>query len=498
MSQARLTNDVADALKAISTLAEHTADVPSAGPLLKSTARLVSDESYKFIIADDGRGSQPAAAGIVTFFHVPMAETHVLAVEALWFKHQLLDQQMHIWRLLIQQAVAMKFAGVVIPPAATNARHTLQRMLETGQLDGHPVATSALLLQKVGNPSPIASAFSQKPIEGAAFFAVPAVIVHTERVTIDLAGREHRGTAPLYRGEGRLSCEPHWKCGTLEELARVHFRSGFFAKPRAVPARSTAPFGGSIAEQLLHQGAVGQGAVSLSTSFDVAANYATHAGRRDKALVFTVDTKRLRGRTQVYDASATLQAACPWMPATAWQPLQTVVGALWSDLPAAGTFLQRCFEDCFERARVGLGTLAPPPTIESLVSPGPRATLKAAGVTDRDLLRVHQVFEEFAEFALGRVGAVDDLRPDGNGGYTAETHRVRPMAYFEVFARIREALLSACPKAELGWDTTPFGYLAKTARDAECFAAGPIPGDLIVEARIVDRAGRPGERMTPR
>lgn len=110
---------------------------------------------------------------------------------------------------------------------------------------------------------------------------------------------------------------------------------------------------------------------------------------------------------------------------------------------------------------------------------------------------MHNVFEEFAEYAQQRIGSVDDLHADSQGGYTVETHRVGPMAYFEVFARIVDALRAERPDAEPGWDTTPMGYIAKTARDDECFAAGSVPGEFIVEACVVDCMGRPVRRLAP-
>ncbi|MGH6904057.1 MAG: hypothetical protein ACREIR_15090, partial [Geminicoccaceae bacterium] len=113
------------------------------------------------------------------------------------------------------------------------------------------------------------------------------------------------------------------------------------------------------------------------------------------------------------------------------------------------------------------------------------------------LVSVHGAFEEFAEFAQQRIGGVDDLHVDSRGGYTVETHRVGPMAYFEVFARILDDLRAARPDAAAGWDTTPLGYIAKTVRDDECFAAGSVPGELIIEAHVINRAGRPGRRITP-
>jgi hypothetical protein len=40
------------------------------------------------------------------------------------------------------------------------------------------------------------------------------------------------------------------------------------------------------------------------------------------------------------------------------------------------------------------------------------------------------------------------------------------------------------------------GYISKTARDDECFAAGGIPGEFIVEAHVIDRMGRPVRQLS--
>jgi hypothetical protein len=321
----------------------------------------------------------------------------------------------------------------------------------------------------------VRSAFSAAPIASSAFLSLPAMLVHIRKAEIELDGCEYTGSGPLYRGEGRLKCAPHWDCNDLGALAAVHFGKGFHARPRALPTGSAAPFGGTIAEQLLHQGYVGQGAVSLSTSFEVAAMYATHAGRRDEALVFTVDTERLRKRAPIFDAAATLAAACPWIPPQAWTPLRRVVQALWTDLTAAGRFLERCYEETFERAVIGAGSLAPRPDVISYLSPDARAAVTAARISADELTQLHDVFEEFAEFALQRIGVVDELHLSNEGGYSAETQRVGPMAYF-VVANILDALLEASQDADPGWDKTAFGYIAKTVRDDECFVAGAGTG----------------------
>jgi hypothetical protein len=138
-------------------------------------------------------------------------------------------------------------------------------------------------------------------------------------------------------------------------------------------------------------------------------------------------------------------------------PLRRLAGALWSDLPAAGRFLERCYAETWERARVGAGSLAPRPDVPSYLSPEARAAVEAAGMSAEELARVHDVFEESAEFAQQRVGDIDELHLDGEGGYTVETHSVGPMAYFEVFARILDALLDARPDADPGLGYDPAG-----------------------------------------
>lgn len=496
MFEARITDEPVDVVKALTTLAEHMHELPCGPGLADSLERIVTDASYRFVVADDGHGGPLEAAGVVAVFLQPMIDEHLIAVEALWFGEDDLGAQLPVWRGLVNVARRMEFAGVCLSPRSTNAKQAIRDLIERGTLDGDPVTVGSVPLQKEGNPSPVLTAFSEEAITDRAFVSVPSVLLHTRRAEVDVTGREYTGSGPLFRGEGRLEFRPHWDCGDLDELAAIHFANGFYARPRALPAGSTTAFAGTIAEQLLQQGDVGQGAVSLSTSFDVAATYATHARQRGEALVFTVDTMELRHRTTIFDAAATLAAACPWIPHEAWMPLRRVVRALWGDLPAAGHFLERCYEEAFERARIGAGSLAPPPNVSSYLSADAQIAVEVAGVSKEELVRVHDVFEEFAEFAQQRIGGVDELDVDGEGGYSVETHRVGPMAYFEVFARLRDALLEARPDADPGWDTTPFGYIAKTARDDECFAAGPVPGDLIVEAHVVDREGRPGRRLT--
>ena len=496
MLEVRITDEPADVVQVLATLAEHVRELPGGPGLEESLARIMRDPSYRFVVAYDEPYGLPAAAGVVTFFLQPMIDEHLLAVEVLWFRDHDLTLQLPVWRMLTKLARQIDFGGVCIPVRCTNAKQALHELVEHGVLDGDPVTLSRVPLQKQGNPSSLRSALSRDPITDRAFVSEPSVLVHTRKTAVELSGRKYEGSAPLYRGEGRLVCRPHWDCADLAELAAVHFAKGLYARPRVLPVGSTAPFSGTIAEQLLHQGYVGQGAVSLSTSFEVAANYANHAGQRKDGLVFTLDTEHLRHYTEIFDATATLAAACPWIPREAWAPLRRVVRALRTDLSAAGHFLDRSYKEAFERAWVGAGSLAPPPDPFSYLSAEGRAAMADAGVSGEELARVHDVFEEFAEFALQRIGAVEELHVDDKSEYTVESQRVGPMAYFEVFARIVNDLRAACPDGELGWDTTPMGYIAKTVRDNECFAAGPVPGEFIVEAHVVNSAGHPCRRIT--
>lgn len=499
MTEVRITDEPVDAIRFLATIMEHIHELPCGPELEKSLERMVGDASYRLVVADDGNGGPLTAAGVITFLFQPMIELHVLAVEALWVRDGEPEVCRQVLRAVSDLARRMDFGGLCIAPRSSNATGALRQLAEAGELDGDPITLSEMPLQKRGNPAAVYSALVEDMITDRAFISVPLIVIHTRKVQVDLDGRAYEGAGPLYRGEGRLECLPHWQCRDVDELATLHFAKGFYARPRALPAGSTAPFGGTIAEQLLHQGYVGQGAVSLSTSFDVAANYATHTQKRDEALVFVVDCERLRRQSKIFDATTTLAAACPLIQGEAWAPLQRVVLALSPDLEAAGEFLERCHAETFERARTGhTGSLAPQPDPMSYLSVRSRATLKRAGVSNQDLLQLYATFEEFAAHALQQIGSVDTLRPDRQDGYSVETRLAGPMVYFEIFKRILEPLKSALAGAAApGWDTTPMGYIAKTVRDSECFAAGSLSGDIIVEACVVDRTGRQRRRILP-
>ena len=190
MLKTRISDDVSDVLKVISTLTDHLGELPCGQRLAENLNRIVMDGSYRLLLADEEQGSPAFAAGILTFFKQPMAERHLLAVEALWFRDDHLAGQLDIWRLLIQFAQRLEFGGVCVTAMSTNAVNALREMTDSGSLCGYPVTVSRPPLQKEGNPSPVYSAFSDDRITDSAFISLPALVVHTMKVEVDVSGRE--------------------------------------------------------------------------------------------------------------------------------------------------------------------------------------------------------------------------------------------------------------------------------------------------------------------
>ena len=66
-----------------------------------------------------------------------------------------------------------------------------------------------------------------------------------------------------------------------------------------------------------------------------------------------------------------------------------------------------------------------------------------------------------------------------------------PVGYYGAFRSVQERLCDVQASAtdenrrSPGWQTTPFGYVAKTCRDREFFSTGPVPADCVVDATFV-------------
>jgi hypothetical protein len=491
----RITDDIADVMTVVSTLVEHLEEMPRPEQLGLTLSRMLEDGTYRFFIARSDTDGSVVACGIVTFFTLPMADDHVLGVEALWLREDDRSVEDLVWTALINFARKLQFRGILVSEYSINRRPVLERLLRAGNVQGYPVHAERFWLQKVGNVDPVFTSFCESSVRGAVFSSVPVVAIGTRMYVIDVDGVEYQGSEPLYRGEGRLVRPNHWTCSDVFELAEIVSRNGIAPRTRELPPQSHEAFTGTIAEQLLHQGYVGQGAISLSMSFDIATRYAIHAGEHDVGLVFTIDPDRLRKRTRIFSASETLARACPWIPLSAWSGLTAIVQALQDDLVAAGRLLEACHKEAWKRAKVGAGSLQPAPDLMSHLSGTAQKALSAAGIGVPHLAEVYRVFEEFAEFAQDRVGSVDTIHVEHGDPDRVQTERVEPMAYFLVFDRIVDVLEEARPDWAVGWDNTVYGYIAKTFRDAELFTAGEIPGDAITACHVVKTTGAAPERL---
>src|SRR5207244_4299884 len=106
-------------------------------PRWRASCRLfATSDAYQLIKLRSNAGQGDLAAlCLVTFYEEPMAESSVLAVEALWLASA--DAALHrpLWATLIAKAHAMNMEGVCVPPALPGARSLAQ----AGAIDGHPV-----------------------------------------------------------------------------------------------------------------------------------------------------------------------------------------------------------------------------------------------------------------------------------------------------------------------------------------------------------------------
>jgi hypothetical protein len=450
----------------------------------------ISNVAYKFIIATARTSSTPledaAAFGFVTFYRAPMSNGKVLAVEAFWFKDESVDAQLPVWSHIAALARRMNFHGVCISRDSVNKPSSLEELVVHGEIDGDPILLDSVALWPEIEPKDegrIYSAFADGPLPRNVFLA-PCVRIYPQEFVDRFAGRPSECTVPFYRGEGRLANEAYWHCRDVEELASSFMEQGF-------PARGDGVFSGTVQEQILQQGYVNQPSVSLTDSFRVAAYYATSAGEREHGVVFTVDSRCLRERGDVFDAYATMvRHGEPLFEDNDFDTLRDVVAAL--DVPRAGALLERCDEEACRNAVRHGGLPRPPKVIDRMSYVGTEDwnRLARAGVSESALSSLIQAMENFwmtAVTPLGSASAVT-IRSDG----TVEEGPLRLgyyIAFRQVQGRLKAALESRNNYRYPGWDLTPFGYIAKTCRDQEFFSSGSIPGDCIVKATLINKVG---------
>jgi tetratricopeptide (TPR) repeat protein len=337
------------------------------------------------------------------------------------------------------------------------------------------------------------SAFSES-LETAAFVA-RCIPVRVQAERWDFAGAVAAGSAPLYRGEGRLerqSKREGWHCSSLEELSQHFFHNGF-------PARSEGTFSGAMQEQLLHQGYVDQPTVSLSESDTVCAHYATDKNRnKGGGVVFKINRAGLLKRGRIYDSLATLKKGCPWVLGGFYDLMEKVMRALdegRNDIRVSGAFLQKCHVESRRRVeRFGGGrTLGPKVEWRKLLGNDVLRKLEAQEISEEALDGMNEEFEGHWSVALGKMTGMDVIDVGKSGSYKSiELSRAYFRAFYEVQPKLKEAwrLNQFSQFNNPGWDVTPFGYITKTIRDKEFFACGDVPGDCILEASIVDTMGQ--------
>jgi len=502
----RETADPTEMLSIAWQLREHLPQLRDNEMFLHSIPHFLQSEVYKFFVVEDDPSddfSEPYAFGLLRFYQEPMAVRVVLAVEALWFADEQLENQLWIWAAITSIAKRMKFYSVCISEQSVNTPTALGDLLKRGELNGNPVGKGDTLLQ--GAMEGIYSAFIENP-SSAAFIAT-CYRIFTGREAFDFEGVCSYSPEPLYRGEGRVKKSPYENCENAEELIKEIFSTGF-------TARGNGDFSGNVQQQILQQGYVKQPTVSFTESFDVAAYYATdkHNPERERAVVFTVDRGRLRRGGAVYDSYATMKKHCYWVVKHEFDTLVGIVKAL--GVLNAGSFLSRANDETRRIVESGGSySLADTPNwIDEYVGEDVWEELRHAGVKEEQLRSLFGTFEAFWMLVLGIFATVDTLvlgetdqpsevlsKPERNFG------DVGPFGYYlafsEVQAELKAALDEKLREAALqgkaveyrhpGWDLTPFGYIAKTCRDQEFFSTGPVPGNCITKATIVNSHGFP-------
>jgi hypothetical protein len=284
---------------------------------------------------------------------------------------------------------------------------------------------------------------------------------------ISLAGVEYSGTEPLYRGEGRIGREPYAECSSASALiARIH-ADGF-------SSRGDGAFSGSLPDQIRHQGYVNSPTVSLTADHRVAAEYATSRGQQPIGVVFTIDADALRAHGPIWDSFESMRAHHRAFFESDFESMVDLVGKC--TVLEAGHLLEGLYSGLSKRSQQ---------YSEDLRLQAPLAHYVEHTVWARAL-------ELLGEQSLSSLCSVLEhacsLR---DGGSTTETVVAGPYSLaFELVSAELVAALEAgrkrsSPWQHAGWDTTVFGYMAKTCRDREFFSSGMVPREAIKEARIV-------------
>ncbi len=312
-----------------------------------------------------------------------MIESIVLAVEAIWFREENLEDQLWIWADLISYAEKLKFEAVCVAERSVNTPTALERFEKCGTFGKelgkkYGVEKGRPLLQ--GTSPGLYSAFSEDVQTGSAFFA-PCIVV-APLVPVDWSGVPSQNTKPLYRGEGRLEVDGAWSCKDYQELIDHFLKEGF------TPREIISCFSGTIPEQIIQQGYVNQGVVSLTESREVAAMYA-RGPKCERGVVFTIDRARLRSYGEVYDSYVSMRKYLDWFFKSEFKILGLVktMGIL-----NGGNFLNRCDRETRDLVQSGMDSFTAPPAWPTYFEADEWAKLRNAGFHEDQLTSLHQAF----------------------------------------------------------------------------------------------------------
>ena len=451
-------------------------------------AFLAESSGYYFFRAEEG-GMPPYASGVLKRYRDTFNDRDMLGLESVAFADSDIEAHLEVIGELRKFATELDADVLCISESGLGQPETFKTLLADFNRRSEP----SIAMQ--GAQPGVYCAFTESP--GTRTFFAPCLPIPTRNEHWDFSGTHATNDRRLYRGEGRLeyaSRRANWTCPDLEQLARHFFRHGFHG-------RAEGSFPGSMQAQILHQGYVDQSTVSLSASFEVCAYYATDQHRREiGGVVFEIDTRALAERAPVYDSLATLEKSCPWLLSRFSDQIVKIMKALdgdRNDVRASGEFLQRCHTQSRQRVESfgGGRTLGPPIDWTTILSPREHTKLQANKLTTDDLDAINDEFEIFWNIALGKM-----IRGDRIDAATGEvTTEDLPRAYFVAFDQVhlqlkeRWRLNQYSKHNHPGWDLSPFGYVTKTLRDQEFFTSGDVPGECLLEAVIVDQAGK--ERM---
>ena len=497
----RFTTDPGEARRAMVHLRHLLPDAER--PLFDASISSFLDDAlgYRILVAAP---AQPAAvaelcgAAMVTVIRSPMTEVDLLLVDCIW-SDGAEETDDRIWRHLIQEAQTRDCVAICVPSRAPGAESQFLRGrgADRRSFRGRPAGYFPQVLVQLGQRG-LWTSVNEGPSLASAQFLQCILIetLDTEERTAQGARVTARSTT-AYRGEGRLDAGAYASCTDLHALIDEVMRVGF------VP-RADESFGGTLREQLLHQGYVDQGTVSLTASTEVAEIYARAGTKRPAGVVFEVDVAGLNCNAPVYDGMQTLRNHCDWMFQSDHETIEQALQVL--GVRAGGRFLETLYAVTHDRVATGI-------TEREALEGGSSSRLAAIPNELRDRLigvieptvldGALQSLEAYWMYALGQVGSVD--RIDARTGDLAEVRSLvrEPFLFERTFRDVHDHLDAALkvrrsePDRRRGWDLTAFGYMAKAILDRELFASGGVPPEFIRSATIVPAGDQRGETIPP-